>query len=100
MSNLYRGLVVGRRRTHALLDLASHGQESLLDVAGVLGRGLEEWDAQAVGEFLQRDVSISIVRLCLTRALRWSRQLQVPSHLCDRVVHDLLIRHIALVAYE
>ena len=38
---------------HALLDLAGHGEESLLDVAGVLGRGLEEGDAQAVGEFLR-----------------------------------------------
>jgi hypothetical protein len=37
---------------HALLDLAGHGQEGLLDVAGVLGRRLEEGDAQAVGEFL------------------------------------------------
>lgn len=44
--------VVGGCGSHALLYLASHGQESLLDVAGVFGRGLEEWDAQAVGELL------------------------------------------------
>ncbi|KAK1253912.1 hypothetical protein MKX07_001989 [Trichoderma sp. CBMAI-0711] len=49
--------VVGRRGAHALLDLASHGQESLLNVAGVLGGGLEEGDAQAVSELLDRDVS-------------------------------------------
>jgi hypothetical protein len=46
--------VVGGGSTHAFLDLAGHGQESLLDVAGVLGRCLEEWDAQAVGKFLSR----------------------------------------------
>lgn len=37
---------------HALLDLAGHGKESLLDVAGVLGGGLEEGNAQAIGELL------------------------------------------------
>lgn len=47
--------VVARSRgAHALLDLASHGQESLLDVAGVLGGGLEEGDTQVVSEFLER----------------------------------------------
>lgn len=42
---------------HALLDLAGHGQEGLLDVASVLGRGLEEGDAEGVGEFLPRSAS-------------------------------------------
>ena len=54
LANLHAGLgVVSRRGTHALLDLAGHGQESLLDVAGVLRRGLEEGDAEAVGELLR-----------------------------------------------
>jgi hypothetical protein len=44
--------VVRRRAAHALLDLACHSQESLLNVAGILGRGLKEGNAQAVGEFL------------------------------------------------
>lgn len=45
--------VVGRdAAAHALLDLAGHRQEGLLDVASVLGRCLEEGDAEAVGEFL------------------------------------------------
>lgn len=53
LANLYAGLgVVGSSGTHALLDLPGHGQESLLDVAGVLGRGLEEGNTQAVGELL------------------------------------------------
>lgn len=53
LANLYTGLgVVGGGGTHALLDLSGHGQESLLDVAGVLGRGLEEGDSQAVGKLL------------------------------------------------
>lgn len=53
LADLYAGLgVVGGGGPHALLDLPGHGQEGLLDVAGVLGRGLEEGDAQAVGELL------------------------------------------------
>ena len=44
--------VVGSGGSHALLDLPGHGKEGLLDVAGVLGRSLEEWDAQAVGKLL------------------------------------------------
>lgn len=45
--------VVGCCGSHPLLDLAGHGQEGLLDVAGVLGGGFQEWDSQAVGEFLK-----------------------------------------------
>lgn len=53
LADLYTGLsVVGGGSTHAFLDLPGHGQESLFDVAGVLGRGLEERDTQAVGELL------------------------------------------------
>ena len=52
-ANLDTWLGVGRSLTsHALLDLTRHGQESLLDVARVLGRGLEERDAEAIGELL------------------------------------------------
>lgn len=53
-ADLHRGLVVGGGGAHPLLDLAGHGQEGLLDVAGVLGGGLQEWDAEAVSEFLGR----------------------------------------------
>lgn len=54
-ANLNTRLGVGRSlASHALLNLARHGQESLLDVARVLGRGLEERDAEAVGELLQK----------------------------------------------
>jgi len=35
--------------------LAGHGEEGLLDVASVLGGGLEEGYAEAVGEFLKMD---------------------------------------------
>jgi len=45
-------VVGGDAAAHSLLDLTSHCQESLLDVAGVLGRGLQEGDSEAVGEFL------------------------------------------------
>lgn len=52
LADLHGGLVVDGGVAHALLDLAGHGEEGLLDVAGVLGRGLEERDAEAVCEFL------------------------------------------------
>lgn len=45
--------VVGCCSAHALLDLAGHGQESLLDVAGILCGGLEERNAEAVSELLR-----------------------------------------------
>jgi hypothetical protein len=45
-------LSVGGCGSHTLLDLAGHGQESLLDVGGALRGGLEEWDAEAVCELL------------------------------------------------
>jgi hypothetical protein len=45
-------LVLLRRAAHALLDLARHRQERLLDVGCVLGRRLEEGDAEAVCELL------------------------------------------------
>ena len=46
------GLGVGGCGTHALLDLAGHGKESLLDVGGALCGGLKEGDAEAVCELL------------------------------------------------
>lgn len=53
LANLHTGFrVIGGRCTHALLDLASHGQESLLDIAGVLGGGLEERNTEAVSKLL------------------------------------------------
>ena len=53
LPDLHCWLVVDSCVAHALLDLAGHGQEGLLDVACVLGGGLEEWDAEAVREFLR-----------------------------------------------
>jgi hypothetical protein len=52
LTDLHGGLVVNGGVAHALLDLAGHGEESLFDVAGVLGGGLEEGDAEAVCELL------------------------------------------------
>jgi hypothetical protein len=53
LTDLHAGLgVVGCCGAHTLLDLAGHGQESLLDIAGVLGGSLEEGNSQAVGKFL------------------------------------------------
>jgi hypothetical protein len=59
LSDLDCWLVVCGCRSHSLLDLAGHGQEGLLDVAGVLGRGLKEGDAEAVSELLKADTSQS-----------------------------------------
>ena len=62
-ANLDVGLRVGGRRgSHPLLDLAGHCQEGLLDVAGVLGGCLEEWNSQAVSEFLRQEVSLLMSR--------------------------------------
>jgi hypothetical protein len=63
--------VASGRGAHALLDLAGHGQEGLLDIAGILGRCLEEGDSEAVRELLRHSI-----------------------------FDNLLVRHIALVAYE
>lgn len=53
LANVHGGLVVDSGVAHAFLDLAGHGQESLLDIGCVLGRCLEEWDAEGIGEFLK-----------------------------------------------
>ena len=58
-ANLDVGLCVGGRcGAHPLLDLAGHGQEGLLNVAGILGRCLEERNSQAVSEFLRQYISL------------------------------------------
>lgn len=81
-----------RLRTHPLLDLAGHGQESLLDIGGILGRGLEEGNSEAVGELL----------MCMseTCSLVIVSHMVRPAYLGDRVLDDLLVRHIALVAHQ
>ena len=75
---------------HALLDLAGHGQEGLLDVASVLGRGLEEGNAEGIGEFLTRSASCGGA----TRGYASSR------YLGHCVLNHLLVGHIALVSHE
>jgi len=68
-SHLYRRLVICCCCTHSFFNLAGHGKESLLNVTGVLRRGLEEWNAKAVSEFLiTMHVShFAEKRLCLTQ---------------------------------
>jgi hypothetical protein len=85
LANLNGGLVIDSGGTHALLDLSGHGQEGLLDVAGVLGGCLQERDTDAVGKFLV----LSAPGL---------RDVIVPAHLGNGVLDSPLIRHIALVA--
>lgn len=53
LANLDSRFVVDGGVAHAFLDLASHGEESLLNIAGVLGRGLKEGDSEAVCELLR-----------------------------------------------
>ena len=95
LADLYGWLVVDGRVTHALLDLAGHGQEGLLDVACVLGGGLEKWDAEAVCELL-RDISSVFAR----RSNSCTSDAVTPTHLRNLILHDLLVRHIALVAHQ
>ncbi len=52
LTDLDGGLVIDGGVAHALLDLSGHGQEGLFDVGRVLGRGLEEGNAETIGEFL------------------------------------------------
>lgn len=61
LTNLNGWLVVDSGVTHALLDLTGHGQEGLLDVGCVLGRGLEERNAEAVSELLFDSISMSTI---------------------------------------
>jgi hypothetical protein len=61
---LHGGLVVDGGVAHALLDLAGHGEEGLLDVAGVLGGGLEEGDSEAVCELLWKERKVLDVCGC------------------------------------
>ena len=60
LADLHGGLVVDGGVAHALLDLAGHGEESLLDVAGVLGGGLEEGDSEAVCELLWKKIVLDV----------------------------------------
>lgn len=85
LADLYGWLVVDSGGSHALLDLTCHGQEGLLDVGGVLCGSLQEGDTEAVGEFLQ----LLTGRL---EAFQW------VAYLGYCVLHDLLVRHITLVA--
>jgi hypothetical protein len=39
---------------HAALDLFCHGDECLLYVGGILGRGFEQRNTKTIGEFLIR----------------------------------------------
>lgn len=51
--------------SHAILDLLGHGHESLLDVGGALGRGLQEGDGELISEFLLyfcREEILQVVR--------------------------------------
>jgi hypothetical protein len=81
-------LSVGGCGSHALLDLAGHGQESLLYIGGTLCRGLEERNAEAVCEFLLLllDGEGGHGAAC--------------TYLCYGVLNDLLVRHIGLVANQ
>lgn len=63
----------------------------MLDVGRVLGRRLEEGDAKAVREFLQRPVSVSLVCVHACMPVMYLR---------NCVLDDLLVRHIGLVAHQ
>lgn len=77
-----------------VFNLLRHGQEGLLNVRRVLGTSLEERNTERVREFLKGARATS-ANLCL-RLLRMCQKKR--SHLRGVVVHDLLIRQIALVA--
>ena len=37
-----------------VLDFTSHGHESLLHISGILGTGLQEWDANLISKGLHK----------------------------------------------
>lgn len=103
LANLDAGFrVVGSGGAHALLDLASHGKESLLDIASVLGRSLEEGNAQAVGEFLWTLLA-SRWRIFMAEGVSCDgtstrfRNDPIITYLGHGVLDNLLVGHIALV---
>lgn len=103
LANLDGRLVVDGRGTHSLLDLSGHGQESLLDVGSALGGSLEERNSEAVGKFLQEPFSQSTVMLdyyprSTERTVIFRYREGGGTNLGDRVLHDLLVLHITLVA--
>lgn len=53
LANLHSGLVVHCGSPHALFDLSCHGQESLLDIRGILCGCFEEWNSKAISKFLK-----------------------------------------------
>lgn len=89
LPNLYCRFVIDSRGAHTFFDLSGHSQEGLLNVRGILGRGLEERDAEAVCKFLRDPLASSTV---LSR--------MPDRYLCNGVLDHLLIRHIALVAHK
>lgn len=54
--------IVSSSKDLPVLDLLGHGQESLLDVGRVLGRSLQERNAELVGERLGRRVVDHLLR--------------------------------------
>lgn len=46
------GNLLCRARHIPVLDLTSHGHKSLLHISGILGTGLQEWDANLVSKSL------------------------------------------------
>jgi len=89
LADLDGRLVVDGRGSHTLFDLSGHGQESLLDIGRVLGRGFEEGDAQAVRKLLWAPNQQEM------RGSKWERGM---AHLCHRVLDDLFVDHVTLVA--
>jgi hypothetical protein len=77
-----------------VLDLLGHGQESLLDVGSVLGRGLEERNSELVGEFLRSRWRLAPTLSTQTNPLPGA----LCTHLCHGVFYNLLVRQIALVS--
>ena len=72
-----------------ILDLLGHCQESLLNVCGVLRRGLKEWDVQLISKFLRDPVSV-------TPDTRHA----ASTNLSNAVFNDLLVGQVGFVPNE
>src|SRR6201998_1975539 len=92
LTDLYRRLVVGSRSSHPFLNLSGHRKEGLLNVRGVLGGCLEEWDTEPVGKFL---CEASASKLCICNASRHMRlriDYDLPLRPCTRQLYCLTCR--------
>lgn len=54
-----KGDILREHRNIPILNFTSHGHESLLHISGVLGTGLQEWDADLISKSLRKFIVLT-----------------------------------------